>query len=94
MVPATVVGVFYANGSTYSRVWCTTADFLIGFLCPLLSCYVAADAKGREEGYDACNRLQAFGLAHEIELSARQVRDRRVLFSSLNARLDASKFDW
>jgi hypothetical protein len=27
----------------------------------------------REEGYDACNRLQAFGLAHEIELSARRV---------------------
>jgi FtsZ-binding cell division protein ZapB len=27
----------------------------------------------REEGYDACNRLQGFGLAHEIELSARQV---------------------
>lgn len=27
----------------------------------------------REEGYDACNRLQAFGLAHEIELSPRQV---------------------
>lgn len=30
-------------------------------------------AFSREEGYDACNRLQAFGLAHEIELSARQV---------------------
>ncbi len=27
----------------------------------------------REEGYDACNRLQAFGLAHEIETSPRQV---------------------
>jgi hypothetical protein len=27
----------------------------------------------REEGYDACNRLQGFGLAHEIELSPRQV---------------------
>jgi hypothetical protein len=27
----------------------------------------------REQGYDACNRLQGFGLAHEIELSARQV---------------------
>jgi hypothetical protein len=27
----------------------------------------------REEGYDACNRLQGFGLAHELELSARQV---------------------
>jgi hypothetical protein len=27
----------------------------------------------REEGYDACNRLQGFGLAHEIEVSPRQV---------------------
>lgn len=27
----------------------------------------------REEGYDACNRLAGFGLAHEIEGSARQV---------------------
>jgi hypothetical protein len=27
----------------------------------------------REEGYDACNRLQGFGLAHEIDISARQV---------------------
>lgn len=27
----------------------------------------------REQGYDACNRLQGFGLAHEIELAARQV---------------------
>ena len=27
----------------------------------------------REEGYDACNRLQGFGLAHEIETSPRQV---------------------
>lgn len=27
----------------------------------------------REEGYDACNRLQAFGLAHEIETAPRQV---------------------
>jgi len=27
----------------------------------------------REEGYDACNRLQGFGLAHEIEISPRQV---------------------
>jgi hypothetical protein len=27
----------------------------------------------REEGYDACNRLQAFGLAHEIDVSPRQV---------------------
>jgi hypothetical protein len=27
----------------------------------------------REEGYDACNRLQAFGLAHELETSPRQV---------------------
>lgn len=27
----------------------------------------------REEGYDACNRLQGFGLAHEIELGPRQV---------------------
>jgi hypothetical protein len=27
----------------------------------------------REEGYDACNRLQGFGLAHEIEVAARQV---------------------
>ena len=27
----------------------------------------------REEDYDACNRLQAFGLAHEIELSPRQI---------------------
>ena len=27
----------------------------------------------REEGYDACNRLQGFGLAHEIDLGARQV---------------------
>jgi hypothetical protein len=31
------------------------------------------DRFSREEGYDACNRLQAFGLAHEIELSARRV---------------------
>jgi hypothetical protein len=27
----------------------------------------------REEGYDACNRLQGFGLAHEIDVGARQV---------------------
>jgi hypothetical protein len=27
----------------------------------------------REEGYDACNRLQGFGLAHEIEVAPRQV---------------------
>jgi hypothetical protein len=27
----------------------------------------------REEGYDACNRLQGFGLAHEIEVGPRQV---------------------
>jgi hypothetical protein len=27
----------------------------------------------REQGYDACNRLQGFGLAHEIALGARQV---------------------
>jgi hypothetical protein len=27
----------------------------------------------REEGYDACNRLQGFGLAHEIEIAPRQV---------------------
>jgi hypothetical protein len=27
----------------------------------------------REEGYDACNRLQGFGLAHEIELNPRQI---------------------
>ncbi len=27
----------------------------------------------REEGYDACNRLQGFGLAHEIEVEPRQV---------------------
>ncbi|MGA8765698.1 MAG: hypothetical protein WB559_01665, partial [Candidatus Acidiferrales bacterium] len=33
----------------------------------------AGNSFSREEGYDACNRLQAFGLAHEIELSARQV---------------------
>ena len=26
-----------------------------------------------EEGYEACTRLQGFGLAHEIELSARQI---------------------
>jgi len=26
-----------------------------------------------EEGYEACNRLQGFGLAHEIELSPRQI---------------------
>jgi hypothetical protein len=31
------------------------------------------NAFSHEEGYDACNRLQAFGLAHEIELSARQI---------------------
>jgi hypothetical protein len=34
---------------------------------------VAKQAFSREEGYDACNRLQAFGLAHEIETSPRQV---------------------
>jgi hypothetical protein len=27
----------------------------------------------REQGYDACNRLQGFGLAHEIEVAHRQV---------------------
>lgn len=27
----------------------------------------------REEGHDACNRLQGFGLAHEIEVAPRQV---------------------
>lgn len=27
----------------------------------------------REEGYDACNRLQGFGLAHEIDVEPRQV---------------------
>jgi hypothetical protein len=27
----------------------------------------------REQGYDACNRLQAFGLAHEIDVAPRQV---------------------
>jgi len=34
---------------------------------------VEKQAFSREEGYDACNRLQAFGLAHEIETSPRQV---------------------
>lgn len=27
----------------------------------------------REEGYDACNRLQGFGLAHELDVAPRQV---------------------